>query len=85
MTMYIWYTFTQNIHNKHVLTTALHNNTGKWPINSIKLNFVVLKEPDWEAMAQHAEENQVKAKQRYREALKELSSQRHKDREEHNR
>ncbi|CAL8333526.1 unnamed protein product [Boreogadus saida] len=42
-------------------------------------------EPDWEAMAQHAEENQVKAKQRYREALKELTSQRHREQEEHNR
>ncbi|CAL8351527.1 unnamed protein product [Lota lota] len=42
-------------------------------------------EPDWEAMAQQAEENQLKAKQRYREALKELTSQRHKDQEEHSR
>ncbi|XP_056466557.1 uncharacterized protein cep295 isoform X5 [Gadus chalcogrammus] len=42
-------------------------------------------EPDWEAMAQHAEENQVKAKQRYREALKELTSQRHREQQEHNR
>uniref|UniRef100_UPI003AAB0394 uncharacterized protein cep295 n=1 Tax=Centroberyx gerrardi TaxID=166262 RepID=UPI003AAB0394 len=42
-------------------------------------------EPDWEAIAQREEENHAKAEERYREALKELKSQRQKDHEEQNR
>ncbi|XP_069389921.1 centrosomal protein of 295 kDa isoform X2 [Paralichthys olivaceus] len=38
-------------------------------------------EPDLAAIAQREEENHVKAEQRYREALKELKSQRHKEHE----
>ncbi|CAB1348080.1 unnamed protein product [Coregonus sp. 'balchen'] len=42
-------------------------------------------EPDWEAIALKNEENHVRADERYREALKELKSQRQKDQEEQNR
>ncbi|XP_056138891.1 centrosomal protein of 295 kDa [Lampris incognitus] len=42
-------------------------------------------EPDWEGIAQREEENHAKAKERYREALRELKSQRQKDHEELNR
>lgn len=43
------------------------------------------KEPDLAAIAQREEENHTKAEQRYREALKELKSQRLKDHERHSR
>ncbi|XP_040902302.1 centrosomal protein of 295 kDa isoform X2 [Toxotes jaculatrix] len=39
------------------------------------------KEPDWAAIAQREEDNRAKAEERYREALKELKSQRLKDHE----
>lgn len=42
---------------------------------------LVLKEPDSAAAAQKKEENHTKAEERYREALKELKSQRLKDHE----
>ncbi|XP_029923683.1 centrosomal protein of 295 kDa isoform X3 [Myripristis murdjan] len=42
-------------------------------------------EPDWAAIGQRKEENNAKAEERYREALKELKSQRKKDHEEQKR
>lgn len=43
------------------------------------------KEPDLAAIAQREEENHAKAEERYREALKELKSQRLKDHERQSR
>lgn len=45
---------------------------------------LLFKEPDLAAIAQREEENHVKAEERYREALKELKSQRLKDHEKQN-
>lgn len=58
---------------------------------SKSLNFCVVilislhKEPDLAAIAQREEENHVKAEERYREALKDLKSQRLKDNERQSR
>lgn len=52
---------------------------------SFCLSFYLHKEPDLEAIAQREEENHVKAEERYREALKELKSQRLKEDERRNR
>ena len=43
-----------------------------------------LKEPDLAAIAQREEENHTKAEERYREALKELKTQRLKEHERQN-
>lgn len=59
--------------------------------SSLKENFrdihalLCLKEPDLAAIAQREEENHSKAEERYREALKELKSQRIKDHEKQSR
>lgn len=56
---------------------------------SLNLCVVILiylhKEPDLAAIAQREEENHAKAEERYRDALKELKSQRLKDHERQSR
>lgn len=50
-------------------------------IHIISFCVVFLKEPDFAAIARKEAENHTKAQERYREALKELKSQRLKDHE----